>query len=152
MGKYHFVRECVVVYKKVGAKRVETLKISSSLDVDFIARKLIPDGPQERVVAIGLDAKNRMVGHFLVAVGGVSSCPVEISPLLRAMLLMSASGMILVHNHPSGDSTPSPDDTMLTERICNAGGLVGVHLVDHVIIGNDDYFSFLDAGLLKARS
>jgi DNA repair protein RadC len=58
--------------------------------------------------------------------------------------------VIFVHNHPSGEPTPSAEDLALTERLCRAGELLGVRVLDHVILGHEGYFSFLDAGLLGA--
>lgn len=68
--------------------------------------------------------------------------------MFRALLREAAAGVVFVHNHPSGEPSPSADDVALTERLRRAGELLGVKVLDHVVIGREGYFSFLDAGLL----
>lgn len=69
--------------------------------------------------------------------------------VLRPLLLNACSGAIVVHNHPSGDPTPSRDDIELTDRIVRGANVLGLRLVDHLIVGAEGYFSFLDGGLLS---
>lgn len=108
---------------------------------------------EERIIAIALDAKRRILGWHLVGKGGISACPVEAGAVFRTLLAAGAVSLVLVHNHPSGEPLPSGDDVAVTERVRRAGELLGVRLVDHVIVTADRaaYFSFLDAGLLPPR-
>jgi len=85
-------------------------------------------------------------------VGGVTASPVAPADVFRALVREAAAGVIFVHNHPSGEPTPSPEDVALTERLCRAGELLGVRVLDHVILAHEGYFSFLDAGLLASRA
>lgn len=104
---------------------------------------------QEHFLAIGVDARNRPLGEVFHARGTISSCPVQPFDIFRELLITGASGVVFVHNHPSGDPAPSIEDLRLTERLCKASDLLGIKVLDHVIIGAADHFSFLDAGLLN---
>lgn len=125
------------------------LRIASSRDVDAAMRPRLADALVEHFLAVALDAKNRPIGEIEVARGSLSACPVAPADVFRSLLLEGASGVVLVHNHPSGVPAPSPEDLDLTERLVGAGDLLGVRVLDHVIVGREGYFSFLDAGLLR---
>ena len=139
-----FVREVVATY--VGEHK-QMPAMCSSRDADVMLRKVLPDGSQERVVAIAMNNKNRPVGWTLLGIGTGSQCAVDLTALLRFVLLTGAPAFLLGHNHPSGDPGPSADDIELTKRISQGAQAVGLKMLDHVIIGNGR-FSFLDAGLL----
>lgn len=124
-------------------------RIGSSRDVDAALRPRLAHADVEHFLAIALDAKNRPMREVLVARGGTSACPVAPADVFRALLREAAAGVVFVHNHPSGEPTPSSDDVALTDRLRRAGELLGVTVLDHVIIGREGYFSFLDAGLLE---
>jgi DNA repair protein RadC len=124
-------------------------RIGSSRDVDAALRPRLAHLDAERFLAVALDAKNRPVGEVEVARGGLSACPVSPADVFRALLREAAAGVVFVHNHPSGEPSPSAEDVALTERLRRAGELLGVQVLDHVIIGREGYFSFLDAGLLE---
>lgn len=127
-------------------------RLGSSQDVDAAMRPRLGHLEMERFVAIALDAKNRPVAEVEVARGGLSACPVSPADVFRALLREAAAGVVFVHNHPSGEPSPSREDLALTERLRRAGELLGVHVLDHVIIGREGYFSFLDAGLLEGTN
>lgn len=78
-----------------------------------------------------------------VAVGGLHSCSVSVADILRVVLVGKASAFVLAHNHPSGDPTPSEDDVVLTRAIEEAGKLIGLPLLDHVIIAGAEHSSVL---------
>ncbi|MCA9531956.1 MAG: DNA repair protein RadC [Myxococcales bacterium] len=122
--------------------------LGSSEAVDRALRPRLARAPVERFIALGLDARNRPIAEFVVSKGGRSSCPVEPADVFRELVRVSASAVIFVHNHPSGEPSPSLDDARLTERLRAAGVLLGVRVLDHVIIADRGYFSFRDAGLL----
>ena len=141
-----FVREVELVYRDSPAKRQ---RISSSRDVVKLAESLLlHKRPTERFVVLLLDAKNRVNGWTLAGKGGVSSCPVDPGEVFRAAIRSGSSGVILLHNHPSGVPTPSAEDIAITEKLCKAGRLLGVPVLDHVIVAEEDHFSFLDSQVL----
>jgi DNA repair protein RadC len=93
-----------------------------------------------------LDVRGRLLGRRLISRGSLSQCPVSPRDVLRAAVREGAHSIVFVHNHPSGDPTPSPDDVDLTERLRAAAELVGVFARDHVIVATGGYFSFVEAG------
>ena len=101
----------------------------------------------ERFIVISVDAKNRPRAAREVARGGRTSCQVDPAEVFRLLLADSASGAIFVHNHPSGDPQPSPQDLELTERLVAAGALLDIRILDHLVVGNGRYSSLRDLGL-----
>lgn len=103
---------------------------------------------QEHFVVLLLDTKNVPLGLDLVGSGGTTSMSVDPRLALQGAVLISAVGIILAHNHPSGEPSPSRDDESLTKRMIKAGELVGVTVLDHIVLGLNTHFSFRDAGLM----
>lgn len=126
-------------------------RIQSSRDVDAAFRPRLAHAPTEQFIAIPLDSKNRPLGEMKVGVGGIATCPVSPSDVFRSLIYWGAAAAVFVHNHPSGEPTPSADDVALTERLRRAGEIIGIRVLDHVIVGQEGYFSFLDAGLLGPK-
>ena len=107
---------------------------------------------KETFTTILLDTKHRMLGEEQVAVGSLSESVVHPREVFKRAIAESAAAVIFVHNHPSGNPDPSPQDRTLTRRLCEAGRLVGIRVLDHLIIGRDCYFSFAEEGLLDTQS
>lgn len=120
-----------------------------SADVDRALRPRLATLDHERLLAIGLDARGRVVREILLAQGGLTGCAIAPRDAFRRIVREAVASFVLVHNHPSGDPTPSVDDARLTERMDAAGRLLGVPMLDHVIVAESGYFSFADAGLLE---
>jgi DNA repair protein RadC len=96
-----------------------------------------------------LDGRNRVRASRRVAQGGLHGCAVLPRDILRVAVREAASAIVLVHNHPSDDPTPSSEDLVMTRRVCDAAAVVGVPLVDHVIVApSGRYTSMLDLGVL----
>ena len=91
---------------------------------------------QEMVVVILLDVKNEIIKTVTVAIGGLSQSGVEAREIFKEPIKNSASSIILAHNHPSGDPSPSDSDIVFTKRIYDAGKIFGIEVLDHIIIGN----------------
>ena len=104
--------------------------------------------PQEIVCEIMLNTKNHIVGVMEVTRGTLDSSLVHPREVFRGAILHNAASIILCHNHPSGDSAPSREDMKVTERIKQAGKVLGIDLLDHVIIGNGECTSIREEGLL----
>ncbi len=101
----------------------------------------------ERFLVVAVDAKNRPKALREVARGGRTACPVDPSEVFRVLVAESASGAIFLHNHPSGDPQPSPQDLQLTERLLGAAELLEIRILDHLIVGSGRYTSLRDTGL-----
>ena len=106
---------------------------------------------REELRVVLLDAKNHVIGVRTVYVGNVSSTLVRVGELFRDAIREAASGVVAVHNHPSGDPTPSPDDLSLTAEALAAGRLLDIDLLDHLIVGRDTYVSLRDRGVAFDR-
>ncbi|MBV2166397.1 MAG: JAB domain-containing protein [Kaistella sp.] len=103
---------------------------------------------QEEVKVLLLNRNNKVLGIYALAKGGITSCVVDVRIILAIALKTLATGIILVHNHPSGNLNPSNDDRKITAQLNSSCKLMGITLVDHLIITKEDYFSFADEGLL----
>jgi len=126
--------------------------ISGSRDVDAALRPRLRAATREHFLAIPLDARNRPLAEIDVAIGGLTACALTPADVFREVLRWPAVFVVFAHNHPSGDPRPSPEDIEVTDRLRVAGALIGVEVVDHVIIGESAYFSFLDRGLLSPKT
>ncbi len=102
----------------------------------------------EHFGAVLLDSKHRVIKTAVVAVGTLNSTVVEPRDVFREALVGGAAAVVVFHNHPSGDPSPSPDDVALTRRLAAAGTLMGVEIVDHIVLGDTRYCSFRERGLL----
>lgn len=107
----------------------------------------LSNSPQEKFVMIALDVKNNIAGAFTVHIGTTNASIVHPKDVFQRAILTNASSIIIAHNHPSGDPTPSPEDIEVTRRLCEAGALLGVEILDHIIIGdNHAYYSLKEHG------
>lgn len=103
---------------------------------------------QEEVKIILLNRSNKVLGIYSLAKGGLTSCIVDVRIILSIALKTLATGIILVHNHPSGNLKPSKADLDITKKLKNSCDLLDISLLDHLIITKDNYFSFADEGLI----
>ena len=122
--------------------------VRSPDDVSRIAQKLIGDDAQERFLVFVLDIRNRVIGYHEAGRGSIDSCPVDIRVVFRTAVALGASSILAAHNHPSGDATPSSDDIILTRRLKEAGELLGIPLLDHVIVTDSGTTSLRERGEL----
>ena len=112
-------------------------------------RRTRGDGTQERTGALYLNARNRLLRDDPeIYRGTLDRAVVEPRELLKRALLSNAAALIVYHNHPSGDPSPSREDREFTRRLASAADLVGLRLLDHVVVGRDGCVSFREAGLL----
>ena len=115
-------------------------QIHSPKNAAAIAWECLKYSDREQVIAILVDTKNGVVGVNVVSVGDLSSCVVHPREVFKAAILANAASIILAHNHPSGDPTPSPEDIAVTRRIAEAGQILGIELLDHIIVGDRERF------------
>ncbi|MEW6223306.1 MAG: DNA repair protein RadC [Chloroflexota bacterium] len=119
-----------------------------------VADRMTPDMgrlEREELRVVSLNAKNVVQRVSTVYVGNVSASLVRVGELFRDAVRLDASGVVLVHNHPSGDPTPSPDDLHLTAEAIAAGRLLDVDVLDHVVVGHDAWISLRDRGVTFDR-
>ncbi len=121
-------------------------RLSSSQDVYRAFGPLLNQLCYEELWAIALDARQRVLSKMLLARGGLSGCALQPADVFRPLMREAASAVILVHNHPSGSCSPSAEDLGFTERLAQAGELLGISVLDHVIVGAEGYYSCLDSG------
>ena len=122
----------------------------SSRDIFDAFHARMRDLKVERFMMVTLDAKNRVLGEALVSQGSLTSSLVHPREVFRIAIRAAAVGVVLVHNHPSGDCEPSPEDQDITRRLAGVGELVGIRVLDHVVIGDGAYVSFRDRGWILA--
>jgi DNA repair protein RadC len=108
----------------------------------------VADSDRERCLAALLDTKHRLLEVVLISVGSIDHTFMGPREVYRDALLANAAAVVLAHNHPSGDPTPSRDDELLTRRLAQAGELVGVELLDHLVVAGDGWVSLARRGLL----
>jgi DNA repair protein RadC len=130
----------------------ETLPVPSRVrspeDVVRIAGPRLRDLPVEEFHLLALDSQSQVTRDVLITRGLLNSSLVHPREVFRAAIAEAAAGIILVHNHPSGDPTPSAEDQVVTRQLVAAGELLDVPVYDHVIIAGDRFVSFATKGLL----
>lgn len=123
-------------------------KISSSRDGYHFLFPILSDLNHEETWALLTDRSNQVVTTMQVSRGGISGTVVDVRLVLREALNHYASGIILGHNHPSGNCRPSPQDTHITKKLKEAAQWMDITLLDHIIVGGDHYFSYADEGII----
>ena len=116
-----------------------------------VAAFLLPrygGAPVEQFGLVLLNTKHRIVRHEVLSVGTLDASLVHPRELFKVAITHRAAAVVLFHNHPSGDPTPSVDDVALTERIVQAGALMGIEILDHLVLAGSRYFSFKEGGRL----
>ena len=103
---------------------------------------------REHFVILMLNTKHAVIAKKVVSIGHLNASLVHPRELFKDVIKKSSAAVILVHNHPSGDPTPSEDDIRVTQRLCEAGRLLGISVLDHIVIGDKSYVSFREQGLI----
>ena len=139
------VAEVEVTYKS-NVKPSDRIKISRSQDCILLLRDLFGSKIEiyEQFYVLLLNRANRVLGFVKISEGGVSGTVVDPKKIFQIALKANASGIILAHNHPSGNTTPSASDEAITAKIVAAGKFLEILVLDHLIITSDQYFSFSD--------
>lgn len=146
---------CINVYtlkmvKESGAKYNVEKAVTSPAMAANIAREVLElhEQPNEVFAIICLNTKNYISGVHVISQGSLNASIVHPREVYKAAALNNASGIILLHNHPSGDPTPSNEDLETTKRLINAGEIMGIKVLDHVIIGDSRYCSLKEMGAI----
>ncbi len=125
-------------------ERGKKVKIKDTADIYEYCRIRMGDGVREQCQVMLLDNKNQVMGMHTVSIGGITQTSVDVRVVLRYALLQGVTQIVLVHNHPSGNPTPSREDETITRNLAEACKTMLIKLMDHVIIGDDTYYSFYE--------
>ncbi len=120
----------------------KTEKVTGPEDVNKLLKFKFQHESREHFYLMLLNTKNLLIRIEPISIGSLNSTIVHPREVFRPAVRASASGVILIHNHPSGDPAPSTDDLELTDRLVSVGEMIGINVLDHVIIGTEDFFSF----------
>ena len=134
----------MLVCETEGVGRAEPIRDSSTAVQLF--RPCVEGLDREHFLICGLDAKHRVIGINVVSIGTLTLSIVHPREVFKPLIVMNAAAWLCGHNHPSGDATPSQEDRVLTKRLREAGELLGITLLDHLILGEACHFSFADEG------
>ncbi len=130
----------IELVREAPAKKYKKCKILHAGDVYDVMHKEVDRLDREHFWVIPLTAKNQVIGINLVSIGSLNSSVIHPREVFKPAILTNAASVILVHNHPSGDFTPSQEDKNITERLRDAGNLLGIKVFDHIIIGDKGYY------------
>ena len=146
------LRELTVKYsvRKDGEGRAVVVgrNLAVPRDAAEVFRQMLADEPTEVFAMLCLSAKLRVIAYHEVSRGTLDATLVHPREVFKVALLANAYTIVISHNHPSGDPTPSEDDKILTRQLAAAGQILGVSVLDHIIIGHDSYVCFSEMGLL----
>lgn len=122
-------------------------RIGNPRDVAPVLHRMLADRETEALVVLALNTRNHIVGASTVYTGSVNASLVRVGELFRDPIRWNAAGIILAHNHPSGETNPSPDDLHLTSEALKAGRILDIDVLDHVIVGDGGgWYSIREAG------
>lgn len=140
-----YVRE--VTAKYIGPRR-KPLRISGPEDAAKFISSVLRDQAREQFVALYLDGAHNLASYSIVSVGSANSAPVHPREVFQGAVLVGACALIVGHNHPSNELQPSDEDKAVTKRLSEAGKLLGVSLLDHLIVSENGYYSFQEMGAM----
>ncbi|PKE62288.1 JAB domain-containing protein [Macrococcoides caseolyticum] len=133
---------------KEGSIHYAKRKISSPRDAADIARQYSPSSDREELILICLNTKNEPTHITTVSVGSLNSSIISPREVYKTAILANSNSILLLHNHPSGDTEPSHEDILATQRLLEAGSLMGIELLDHIIFTPDSHLSIRESGRL----
>jgi DNA repair protein RadC len=144
-----FAKELEAVYTT--KDDVHRMKIGSSDALSEFARKIFPVqiDYREAFMCVYLNTANNTIGFTVIGLGGLTGTIADPKTVFQHALLCNARGVILVHNHPSGNLTPSQSDINLTKKMVDCGKLLDITVLDHVILTEESFYSFADNGLIN---
>jgi len=148
LAKASLLKAALELGRRMAVSAETKAVVKSPRDVGNLVLERMRYLDREHFEVLLLDAKNQVLGLELISVGILNSSLVHPREVFKVAIKRSAAGMVLVHNHPSGDPTPSPEDLEVTRRLLEAGRLLGIDVLDHIIIGENRFLSFREAGLI----
>ena len=148
--KHIFTKFKLQIIKEESGKYEIENKIDNPEVASYILRNVcnLENETEEVMMLLTLDTKNKVTGIFEVSRGSLNTSIVHPREIFKRAIINNASNVIIAHNHPSGDTTPSKEDINVTQRLKECGKILGVELLDHLIIGEGRYCSLKEKGLL----
>jgi DNA repair protein RadC len=143
------IKAAIELGKRIQSKRLTAISFGSSSDVAAHFRPRFTGKRQEVVISVFLNGQNQSLGEKEITEGTPTQATVYVRRILEEALHVSAAAIVMVHNHPSGNSEPSAGDDDTTRRLLAASRLVELVLLDHIIVGESDHYSYSDSGRLK---
>ncbi len=131
------------------AESLERPSVRSSADAHEILQSVLSDLDHEEIWILAFNQKNRLIRKICISVGGISMSSLDLKVVFRHILQVNATSFILAHNHPSGSPEPSNTDDDITKKMVNAAKIMDVRFLDHIIVGEEKYYSFADEGKLN---
>lgn len=156
-GSFHGIGKAkavsIIAAMELGRRRrleesLEKPFIRSSTDAFNIMNPIIGDLPHEEFWILMLSRSNRLIHQYNLSKGGMTGTVIDVRMVMKRALETRASSLILVHNHPSGNTRPSDADTKITEKLRDAAKIMDVPVIDHIIVTDNSYFSFADENMI----
>ncbi|NLJ78751.1 MAG: DNA repair protein RadC [Tissierellia bacterium] len=142
------IQASIELGKRISSSREDKIKVNSpQVLVDLLMEKMRYLKKEHFKVAI-LDTKNQIISIERISIGNLNASIVHPREVFNAAIRRSANAIILIHNHPSGDPTPSSEDVNITNRLIEAGSIIGIKVLDHIIIGDNRYISFKQRNII----
>lgn len=141
------IKAALELAKRISLNAPFRLTVRSPIDVNNLVMEEMRFYDREHFRALYLDRKGGLLSMEDISVGGLHSSIVHPREVFKPAIKRSAASIILVHNHPSGDPTPSREDIEVSKRLLQAGGIIGIEVLDHIIIGDGQYCSMKEKGL-----
>lgn len=135
------VKESITNYLKTGTRFTEPRQVYETFS--FLMHET-----KEMFLTLHLDGKNRIIAMDVVSIGSLNQSIVHPREVFKTACLSNAAALLLIHQHPTGDPAPSSEDISITRRLKEAGELMGIKVLDHIIVGDGEYLSFVERGLL----
>lgn len=135
------VKEDIANYLKTGTRFTAPSQVADTFQ--FLMKET-----KEQFITLHLDGKNRIICMDVVSIGSLNQSIVHPRSVFMTACLSNAAALILVHQHPTGDPSPSSEDLSITRRLKEAGEIMGIKVLDHIIVGDGEYVSFVEKGFL----
>ena len=140
-----FIREVKINYRKTKKKLIRMTE--PKVVVDFI-KGVLPDNSREHGIALYLNGAHEVICYSLISTGTANMALLAPREVYQRAVSVGAIATVIAHNHPSGNAEPSEEDRRTTTKIRDAGDLIGIRLLDHIIVSDSDFYSFKDKGYL----
>jgi len=147
LAKASTIQASFELNKRINSGKLPIKKVKNSSDIAKYYMEKMKDLKKEHLIAVFLDSKNKIIKDEVISIGTLDSSLVHPREVFKEAIKNSASSMILIHNHPSGDPTPSEEDLEITRKMMEVGEELEINVLDHVIIGDNNWWSWKERAL-----